>query len=128
MSGRVRAPPRAIAAVHDRQITRHGGAPGIRDAVLLEMDSSRAMNLAAHGEPSPEEVAAARAVGTAETHAFVDANERTVFVTAPAFLPPNGLALPLAPAEGVRMMEGLASDDAAVARLVQWLAKGTAPL
>ena len=58
----------------------------------------------------------------------MDGNKRTAFVTAPAFLPPNGLALPLAPAEGVRMMEGLASDDAAVARLVQWFASGTAPL
>ena len=38
----------------------------MRDAALLKMGSSRAVNLAAHGEPSPEEVAAAHAIGTAE--------------------------------------------------------------
>ena len=92
------------------------------------MGSSRAVNLAALAEPSPEEVAAARAVGPAETHAFVDGDERAAFVTALTFLRPNGLALHPAPAEGVRMMEGLTSDDAAVARLVQWFASGTAPL
>ena len=30
-------PLRAIIAIHDRQIARHGGAPGLRDLALLEM-------------------------------------------------------------------------------------------
>ena len=58
----------------------------------------------------------------------MDGDKRTAFATTLTFLPPNGLALHPAPAEGVRMMEGLTSDDAAVARLVQWFASGTAPL
>ena len=102
--------------------------PGMRDAALLEMDSSRAVNLAARAEPTPEEIAAARAVGPAETHAFVDGDKRTAFVTTLTFLPPNGLALRPAPAEGVRMMEGLASGHATMTRLARSLTRGTAPL
>ena len=97
-------------------------------AALLEMGSSRAVNLAAHAEPTPEEIAAARAVGPAETHAFVDGDKRTAFATTPTFLRPNGPALPLTPAEGVRMMEGLTSSRATVTRLARWLTRGTAPL
>lgn len=128
MSGPVWVPLRAITVIHDRQIARHGGAPGLRDMALLEMGSSRAMNLAAYGEPSLEEVAAAYAFGIVKAHAFVDGNKRTAFVTALTFLRLNGLAFRPNPAEGVRMMEGLASGEVAEAEFARWLAHGTAPL
>ena len=128
MSGPVWVPLRAITVIHDRQIARHGGAPGTRDAALLEMGCARAMNLAAYAEPSLEEIAAAYAFGIAKAHAFVDGNKRTAFVTAVTFLRLNGLAFRPDPAEGVRMMEGLASGDVAEARFAAWLAGGTAPL
>ena len=128
MSEPVWVPLRAIAVIHDRQIARHGGAPGTRDAALLEMGSSRAMNLAAYAEPSLEEIAAAYAFGIAKAHAFVDGNKRTAFVTAVTFLRLNGLGFRPDPAEGVRMMEGLASGDVTEARFAAWLAEGAAPL
>jgi len=37
MSTWVWAPLTALHVIHDRQISRHGGASGIRDAALLEM-------------------------------------------------------------------------------------------
>ena len=58
----------------------------------------------------------------------MDGDKRTAFATTLIFLRPNGPALPLAPAEGVRMMEGPASSRTTEARLVQWFASGTAPL
>jgi death-on-curing protein len=128
VSGPVWAPLRAIAVIHDRQIARHGGAAGTRDAALLEMGSSRATNLAAYGSPTLEEIAAAYAFGIAKAHAFVDGNKRTAFVTALTFLRLNGLAFRPDPVEGVRMMEDLASGDVSEAQFAAWLAEGTAAL
>lgn len=122
------APPRVIAAIHDRQIARHGGAPGTRDLALLEMASARAMNLWAYGDPALEDLAAAYAFGLARTHAFIDGNKRTAFVTAVTFLRLNGLAFRPDPTEGVRMMEKLAADLVTEAGFADWLSRGTMPL
>lgn len=121
-------PLRAIVVIHDRQIARHGGAPGVRDLALLEMGCARAMNLFAYGEASLAELAAAYAFGIAKAHAFVDGNKRTAFVTALTFLRLNGLAFRPEPAEGVRMMEGLASGEVAEATFADWLAQKATPL
>ena len=128
MSGPVWVPLRAIVVIHDRQIARHGGASGTRDAALLEMGCARAMNLVAYAEPSLEEIAASYAFGIAKAHAFVDGNKRTAFVTAVTFLRLNGLGFRPDPTEGVRMMEDLASGDVTEAQFAAWLAQGTAPL
>lgn len=128
MSGPVWVPLRAITIIHDRQIARHGGAPGLRDMALLEMGCARAMNLAAYGKPSLEELAAAYAFGIAKAHAFVDGNKRTALVTALTFLRLNGFAFRPEPADGVRMMEGLASGEVTETRFAEWLAQGTTPL
>ena len=128
MTALVWVPLRAIIAVHDRQIARHGGAPGLRDLALLEMGCARAMNLAAYSEAGLPEIAAAYAFGIARAHAFVDGNKRTAFVTAATFLRLNGLAFRPDPFEGVRMMEGLASGDATEAQLADWFGKGAVRL
>ena len=128
MTEPIRVPLRAVLAIHDRQIARHGGAPGLRDAALLEMGCARAMNAAAYGDASLTEIAAAYAFGIARAHAFVDGNKRTAVVTALTFLRLNGLGFRPDPAEGVRMIEGLAAGDVAEARFAQWLADGAAPL
>ena len=81
-----------------------------------------------YAEPSLEEIAAAYAFGIAKAHAFVDGNKRTAFVTALTFLRLNGLGFRPDPAEGVRMMEDLASGDVTEAQFAAWLAQGTEPL
>jgi death on curing protein len=83
-------PLAAVLAIHDRQIARHGGAPGMRDRALLEMGCARAMNLAAYTDSGLAEIAAAYAFGISKAHAFVDGNKRTAFVTALTFLRLNG--------------------------------------
>lgn len=128
MNEPLRVPLPAIIAVHDRQIARHGGAPGLRDRALLEMGCARAMNLWAHEQASLARIAAAYAFGIAKAHAFVDGNRRTAFVTAATFLRLNGLAFRPAPAEGVRMMEGLAAGEIAEARVADWVDRGATPL
>lgn len=117
-------PLAAVIAIHDRQIARHGGASGMRDKALLEMGCARAMNLAAYAEAELSEIAAAYAFGIAKAHAFVDGNKRTAFVTAITFLRLNGYSFRPEPAEGVRMMEDLASGDVSEADFATWLSEG----
>lgn len=128
MTDPVWVPLRAILIIHDRQIARHGGAPGLRDAALLEMGCARAMNLAAYKDASLTDIAAAYAFGIAKAHAFVDGNKRTAVVTALTFLRLNGLAFRPDPFGGVRMMEGLAASEVTEAQFSEWLARGAAPL
>lgn len=117
-------PLKAITIVHDRQISRHGGAAGLRDAGLLEMGWARPLNLAVYGEADPAALAAACAFGIAKAHAFVDGNKRTAFVTALTFLRLNGHGFHPDPAEGVGMMENLASGKIDEAGFAEWLRRG----
>ena len=128
MSDPVWVPLAAVIAIHDRQISRHGGAAGLRDRGLLETGCARAMNLVAYGTPQPAEIAAAYAFGIAKAHAFVDGNKRTAFVTALTFLRLNGYAFRPDPVEGVRMMEDLATGDVPEAAFARWLAAGMTPI
>ncbi|WP_322865332.1 type II toxin-antitoxin system death-on-curing family toxin [Aquicoccus sp. G2-2] len=121
-------PLAAVLAIHDRQITRHGGAAGQRDRALLEMGCARALNLAVHSKASLGEIAAAYAFGIAKAHAFVDGNKRTAFVTAVTFLRLNGVAFRPAPIGGVRMMEDLASGQVSETAFAEWLTAGMTPV
>ncbi len=115
-------PLQAIIVIHDRQIARHGGAPGLRDIALLEMGCARAMNLAAYSlDAGLPEIAAAYAFGIAKAHAFVDGNKRTAFVAAVTFLRLNGLSFHPDTIQGVRMMEDLASGDVSEVQFAGWL-------
>lgn len=114
----------AILIIHDRQIEVHGGATGMRDQTLLEAAVQRPVNLAAYGEPTIAEMAAAYAFGIAKAHAFIDGNKRTAFVTTFTFLRLNGFVFRPEPAEGVRMMEELASGEVSEAQFADWLLSG----
>ena len=124
MTEPVWVPLGAVLAIHDRQIARHGGAPGLRDLALLEMGCARPLNLSAYADAEPARIAAAYAFGIAKAHAFVDGNKRTAFVTALTFLRLNGYGFRPDPFEGVKMMEDLASGDADEAAFAAWLAAG----
>ena len=128
MTNPVWVPLRAIIVIHDRQIARHGGAPGLRDLALLEMGCARAMNLAAYTEANLSGIAAAYAFGLTKAHAFVDGNKRTAFVTALTFLRLNGMSFRPDPVKGVRMMEDLATDDVSDAQVEQWFEFGMKPV
>lgn len=121
MSDWVWVPLAALHVVHDRQIARHGGAPGTRDPALLEMGCTRAINRAADEDADVFAIAAAYAYGIAKAHAFVDGNKRTAFVAAFTFLRLNGVSLRPDPGMGVRMMEELASGQVSEDASAAWL-------
>ena len=111
-----------VLAIHEMQIAQFGGASGIRDDGLLESALARPQNLAAYGEPTVPEMAAAYAFGVARNHPFVDGNKRTAFVAAYTFLRMNGLQL-AAPEEAVVItFQDLAAGDIEEAQLAAWIA------
>lgn len=123
MSAWVWVPVQALVVVHDRQITRHGGASGIRDLTLLEAACARPLNRAIYDQPDLYDIAAAYAFGVAKAHAFVDGNKRTAFVAAFTFLALNGASRRPDPHIGVRMMEDLAASIISEAEFADWLRK-----
>lgn len=114
-------PIQAVYIIHDRQITRHGGMSGIRDATLLESACERPRNKFAYEQRELMQCAAAYAYGICKAHAFVDGNKRTAFVTAATFLRLNGWSIRPDPIKGVQVMEQLATDTLSEGQFSAWL-------
>jgi death-on-curing protein len=66
-----------VVAIHDEQLTIHGGASGLRDEGMLESALDRPKNKWAYEGAELPELAAAYAFGIARNHPFVDGNKRT---------------------------------------------------
>ena len=84
-----------VLAIHDRQLSEHGGSAGVRDEGLLESALARPQQVHAYGDPVPDlaDLAAALAFGLARNHPFVDGNKRTAAVACETFLELNGAIL-----------------------------------
>ncbi len=113
-----------VQAVHDYQLSEHGGLEGVRDQGLIESALARPRNLAAYGQPDAAELAAAYAYGIAKNHGFVDGNKRMAWVLARLFLADNGYGVSYREAEAVAMMEALALGSIDEPRLAAWLRAG----
>ncbi len=102
-----------VRMIHHRQILEHGGAPGLRDAHLLEAAIARPQQLLAYQKPLPTivELAAAYASGLVRNHPFVDGNKRTALVTCRLFLDLNGVAMSLSDVEKYHLILQLAAGD-----------------
>ena len=109
-----------VYAVHDRQLSEHGGGQGVRDQGAIESALARPQNLAAYGEPDIAALAAAYAFGPARNHGFVDGNKRTAWVIARLFLADNGVRLTYDKADAVRTVEGLAAGRTDEDSLAAW--------
>lgn len=111
-----------ITALHETQISEHGGISGVRDQGLLESALARPKNLIGY-EPSASlfALAAAYSAGLVYNHPLVDGNKRVAFLAAYVFLARNGLTLEADEAEAVRIVNGLASGDIPEAAFADWL-------
>ena len=115
----------AIYVIHDRQIARHGGASGLRDKTLLEVVVIRPKNKFSDEQADVFVCAAAYAFGIAKAPAFVDGNKRTAFVTSVTFLRLNGYQFTKGPTEGLKFMEGIATDEVTEVQSAGWLKTGS---
>jgi len=84
-----------ILRIHNDQILRYGGSPGVRDLGLLQSAVAMPpMGIGDHYFHGDEfEMAAAYLFHITRNHPFVDANKRTGAVAALVFLALNGIEL-----------------------------------
>jgi len=110
-------------AIHERQLSEHGGGSGVRDETLLESALARPQQLFAYGDPSPDlaALAASLAYGLARNHPFVDGNKRTAHVAYRVFLAVNHIELQATDAEKYLQMLSLAEGSLSEAAFADWL-------
>ena len=110
-------------AIHERQLSEHGGPVGVRDESLLKSALGRPQQLHAYGDPSPDlaDLAASLAFGLARNHPFVDGNKRTAHVCYRAFLALNDAILDASDEEKYVQMLALAEGILDEAGFAAWL-------
>lgn len=110
-----------VIAVHEAQLSEHGGGTGVRDQNLLASALSRPQNLDNYGKPDASDLAAAYGFGISRNHAFIDGNKRTGFVAAVMFLRLNGYSLVADDASKVLTMLAVAAGDISEAEFAAWI-------
>jgi death-on-curing protein len=112
--------PEVVYAIHDRQLSEHGGPDGVRDPGALESALARPRNLAGYGDPDIAALAAAYAFGLARNHPFADGNKRTAWIVARLFLADHGHALRFDSVDAIRAVEALAAGSLSESELADW--------
>lgn len=110
-----------VWAIHEAQLSEHGGSAGVRDTGLLESALARPENLAAYEQPDAAALAAAYAFGIARNHPFIDGNKRTAWVCAELFLILNGYLLNADNASALPVMLSLAAGELSETEFADWL-------
>ncbi len=110
-----------VLAVHERLLAEFGGAPGLRDAGLLDSALARPENLHAYEQPSIFELAAAYAFGVVKNHPFIDGNKRTGFTIAIIFLQRNGQAFTASEVDATIQTLALAAGELTESGYAEWL-------
>jgi len=113
-------PLAAVLAIHDEQISEHGGIRGVRGLAVIESALARPRNLFAYGKPDAAALAASYAFGLCSNHGFLDGNKRTAYVVAETFLDLNMCAMEATDEEVVNTMLAVASGVMPEARLAEW--------
>ena len=112
-------------AIHDRQLSEHGGSAGVRDESLLDSALARPQQLHAYGDPPPDlaDLAASLAFGLARNHPFIDGNKRTAAVACEVFIVLNGATLQATDLELYPVYLALAEGSLPEADFAEWLRK-----
>jgi len=116
-----------VLAIHAHQVSRYGGALGIRDRGLLE--SALAMPQATFGDeilhPSLHEQAAAYLFHIVRNHPFIDGNKPVGLASCLAFLRLNDVRVRASDDDLVHLVLGVASGDRSKADVAVFLHKRT---
>ncbi|MEQ8581813.1 MAG: type II toxin-antitoxin system death-on-curing family toxin [Marinoscillum sp.] len=117
-----------VHAIHNEQIARHGGLPGIRDIGLLESALARPKNLFLYEGTSLAQCAASYMYGIVRNHPFLDGNKRTGFVVGVTFLILNQHYVEVSEAEVVVEILNLANGNTSEEAIELWLRRIITPL
>jgi death-on-curing protein len=112
----------SLIVLHDRSIALHGGAPGLRDARLLESALARPANRF-HYEQVDDicVLAATYLVAVASNHPFADGNKRAAFLAAGLFLRLNGRRLVAEQADAARAVLAVAAGQREIDEIAGWI-------
>jgi death-on-curing protein len=110
-----------IVAIHDEQITIHGGSAGVRDSGMLESALDRSRNKWAYEKAGLPELAAAYGYRLAKNHPFVDGNKRASLLAIYTFLGINGVDFVVPEAEAAAIILALAAGEVSEESLARWI-------
>ncbi|MEO8998705.1 MAG: type II toxin-antitoxin system death-on-curing family toxin [Rhodanobacter sp.] len=112
-------------AIHERQLSEHGGGIGVRDDNLLDSALARPQQAHADGDPPSDlaDLAASLTFGLARNHPFIDGNKRTAHVCYRVFLALNGADLDASDEDKYVTMIALAEGSLPEAEFAAWLRK-----
>ena len=110
-----------VLAMHEEQLSEHGGGTGVRDHGLLESALMRPQQLAHYGNADIAQLAAAYGFGLAKNHPFVDGNKRVAFTVTETFLVLNGVILTAKDEDCVTTMLQLAAGEIDENDFADWL-------
>ena len=108
-------------AMHDRELRRFGGAPGLRNEYMLRSALGRPVDRWRDKRSTLPELAAAYAFGLAKNHAFVDGNKRIAFMAMMTFLHKNGVPFAPDPAQSTVIILALAAGEVSEEGLTRWI-------
>ncbi|MDZ8025837.1 MAG: type II toxin-antitoxin system death-on-curing family toxin [Nostoc sp. SerVER01] len=112
-----------VLSIHNKQIERYGGLPGIRDEGLLESAISQPQ--ATFGgeflHPTIFEQAAAYLFHITNNHAFVDGNKRTAFDVMVTFLNLNDYELNMTSKEAEELTIQVSNNEVSKEELIEIL-------
>jgi death-on-curing protein len=120
-------PREAVLAMHERQLSEHGGGDGLRDEGLLDSALMRPQHKFAYGEPDLFDLAAAYAYGIGRNHPFVDGNKRTALVASRTFLLINGYQISASKEDRLRTFLALAAGELSEEELASWFRSFAVP-
>jgi death on curing protein len=110
-----------VLAMHEEQLSEHGGGTGVRDHGLLESALMRPQQLAHYGNGDIAQLAAAYGFGLAKNHPFVDGNKRVAFAVTETFLVLNGVILTAKDEDCVTTMLQLAASEVDENEFADWI-------
>jgi death-on-curing protein len=110
-----------IVAIHDEQLSIHGGPGGLRDVGMLASAIDRPRNKWTHEQAELPELAAAYAYGLVKNHPFVDGNKRTSLLALYTFLGINGIDFVVPEAEAATMIIALAAGEVSEEGFARWI-------
>lgn len=119
---------KAVAlAIHERQLSEHGGGSGVRADGLLESALGKPQNLFAYGDGAVDlaALAASYAFGIARNHPFVDGNKRSALVVSRTFLRLNNADVVASKEDKYLTFLALAAGEISEDELAAWLRKNT---
>ena len=117
-----------VLALHDRVLSLHGGAAGVRDETLLKSALARPRQHYAYADkPEVIDMAALYTAGIVRNHPFLDGNKRTGFVTGVLFLELNGYRFTASEEDATKAVLALAAGDLTEAAFTKWMRANAHP-